>query len=96
MAREEGAYKLGGWLCAARTHGRLWRHCGCSPRKPSDNIRIINLNCEVVYHALVFAAAGRRFVIGHGYQKNTQKTPKPEPGKALKRMANFHSSDPAP
>jgi phage-related protein len=32
----------------------------------------------------------------HGFQKKTQKTPRPELDKALKRMVDFHSSDPTP
>ena len=66
----------------ARTHGGRWRRCGCSPQKPSNNIRGINLNCEVVFPALFFpvlffpvlffpvlyfAAAGRRLVMVHGF-----------------------------
>jgi hypothetical protein len=92
MARVEGW----GWRCAARSHGKRWRHCGCSPRNPSENIRFINLNDEVVFPVLVVATAVRRFVMVHGFQKNTQKTPKHELDKALKRMADVHSSVPTP
>ena len=35
----------------------------------------------------------RRFVILHGFQKKTQKTPKQELEKALKRMTDFLATD---
>jgi phage-related protein len=54
------------------------------------------LNDEVVFPVLVVATAVRRFVMVHGLQKNTQKTPKPELNKALKRMTDVHSSVPTP
>jgi phage-related protein len=46
------------------------------------------------YRTLYFAARGRRFVMVHGFQKKTQKTPKAELDKALKRMADFLATDP--
>ncbi|MFN9661364.1 MAG: type II toxin-antitoxin system RelE/ParE family toxin [Cyanobacteriota bacterium] len=46
------------------------------------------------YRTLYFAARGRRFVMVHGFQKKTQKTPKAELEKAQKRMADFLSTDP--
>lgn len=45
------------------------------------------------YRTLYFAAGGRRFVMLHGFQKKTQKTPKSELEKALKRMADFLAND---
>ncbi len=48
------------------------------------------------YRTLYFAATGRRFVMVHGFQKKTQKTPKGELDKALKRMADFLSTDATP
>jgi phage-related protein len=48
------------------------------------------------YRTLYFAARGRRFVMVHGFQKKTQKTPKPDLEKALKRMHDFLATDPNP
>jgi phage-related protein len=48
------------------------------------------------YRTLYFAASDRRFVMVHGFQKKTQKTPKPDLEKALKRMHDFLATDPNP
>lgn len=48
------------------------------------------------YRTLYFAARGRRFVMVHGFQKKTQKTPKQELEKALKRMTDFLANDSTP
>lgn len=45
------------------------------------------------YRTLYFVARGRRFVMVHGFQKKTQKTPKAELEKALKRMSDFLATD---
>jgi phage-related protein len=45
------------------------------------------------YRTLYFAARNRRFVMVHGFQKKTQKTPKQELEKALKRMTDFLATD---
>jgi phage-related protein len=45
------------------------------------------------FRTLYFAASGRRFVMVHGFQKKTQKTPKAELEKAQKRMADFLATD---
>jgi phage-related protein len=45
------------------------------------------------FRTLYFAANGRRFVMVHGFQKKTQKTPKAELEKAQKRMADFLATD---
>jgi len=43
---------------------------------------------------LYFAASCRRFVMVHGFQKQTQKTPKADLEKTQKRMADFLAIDP--
>jgi phage-related protein len=45
------------------------------------------------FRTLYFAASGRRFVMVHGFQKKTQKTPKAELEKAQKRMVDFLATD---
>lgn len=46
------------------------------------------------HRTLYSAARGRCFVMLHGFQKKTQKTPKAELDKAQKRMADFLSTAP--
>jgi len=48
------------------------------------------------YRTLYFAASGQRFVMLHGFQKKTQKTPAADLEKARRRMADFLASDSAP
>lgn len=45
------------------------------------------------FRTLYFAATGSRFVMVHGFQKKTPKTPKAELDKAIKRMADFLATD---
>ena len=47
-----------------------------------------------IYRTLYFAATGQRFVMVHSFHKKTQKTPKQELEKALKRMNDFLATDP--
>lgn len=42
-----------------------------------------------IYRILYFAFTGRRFILLHGFQKKTQKTPKQEIELAQKRMSEF-------
>lgn len=46
-----------------------------------------------IYRTLYFAATRQRFVMVHSFQKKSQKTPKQELEKALKRMNDFLASD---
>lgn len=44
---------------------------------------------EGIYRVLYFAAAGRRFIMLHGFTKKTKKTPRKEIEIALKRKKEF-------
>jgi phage-related protein len=46
-----------------------------------------------IYRVLYFAAAGRRFVMLHGFQKKTQRTPRREIDIALDRQKRFEARE---
>lgn len=46
-----------------------------------------------IYRLLYFAATGRRFVLLHGFQKKTQRTPRREIDVALDRQMRFEAQE---
>lgn len=46
-----------------------------------------------IYRIMYFAASGRRFVMLHGFQKKTQKTPRREIATAQERLRRFEEQE---
>jgi phage-related protein len=46
-----------------------------------------------IYRVVYFAYTGQRFILLHGFQKKTQKTPKQDLALALERLKSFLSDE---